>query len=158
MRANDKNNLIGYDPLAWMGEDSSETKDQPLEDQIIPDDETEEQPDLPGDGAISGNPNLEEDDTRNVEIDSIINLEATLTIQKVLKLHEKLKNSLAANDTLVINAADVASIDTATLQLFVALKKTAAKLQKEIIFAAPSPRFIESATLLGLVEMLDVNA
>lgn len=76
----------------------------------------------------------------------------------MLKLHEKLKNSLAANDTLVINAADVASIDTATLQLFVALRKTAVKLQKEIIFASPSPRFIESAKLLGLLEILAVNA
>jgi anti-anti-sigma factor len=158
MRANDKNNFTGYEPLAWMDEDTGEIKDQPVEDQIMPDDGTEEQLGIPNDDAISVNLNLEEGDTENVAIGSIINLEATLTIQKVLKLHEKLKNSLAANNTIVINAADVASLDTATLQLFVALMKTAVKLQKEIIFASPSRRFIESAKLLGLLEILDVNA
>ncbi|CAA9892589.1 Sulfate transporter/antisigma-factor antagonist STAS [Candidatus Methylobacter favarea] len=155
MRANDKNNLIGYDPLAWLDEAGSEIKDQ-AEIQIMPDDGAEEQPGLSDDEAISGTRNLKED-TGNTAIDSIINLEANLTIQKVLKLHEKLKNSLTANDTVIINAAEVASIDTASLQLFVALKKTAVKLQKEIVFAAPSRRFIDSAALLGLLEVLDVN-
>jgi len=63
---------------------------------------------------------------------------------------------LAANDSIEINASDVASIDTATLQLLVALKKDAVKLQKSVIFNSPSPRFIESAKLLGLLEILDV--
>jgi anti-anti-sigma regulatory factor len=157
MKASDKNNLIGYDPLAWMDEDTDEITDQPVEDQIMSDDGTEEQLGIPNDDAISISQNLEEGDTENVAIDSIINLEATLTIQKVFKLHEILKNSLSANNTIVINAANVVSIDTATLQLFVALRKIAVKLQKEIIFASPSPRFIESAKLLGLLEILDVN-
>ncbi|MDD5581263.1 MAG: STAS domain-containing protein [Methylobacter sp.] len=154
MKTNEKNNLIGFDPLAWMDDNAGEIKDQPEEEQIMPDQEDEEQ----YDEAASLSSHLEEGGTEDSASDAEINLEATLTIQKVLILHEKLKSSLAVNSTIVINSAAVAAIDTATLQLFVALKKTAVKLQKEIIFALPSQRFIESAKLLGLLEILEVKA
>jgi len=90
--------------------------------------------------------------------ESIINLDATLTIQHVVALHEKLKKSYSANNAIEINASQVSSIDTASLQLLVALKKDAVKQQKEVVFAAPSLRFIESAGLLGLLEILDIDA
>jgi len=89
--------------------------------------------------------------------DSQIDLDATLTIQNVVKLHEKLKNSLAMHDEIEINASDVSSIDTATLQLLVSLKKSAVKLQKKVTIIYPSPRFVESAQLLGLLDVLDVH-
>ncbi|MDD1626439.1 MAG: STAS domain-containing protein, partial [Methylococcaceae bacterium] len=89
--------------------------------------------------------------------ESIINLDATLTIQHVVMLHEKLKKSYSANNSIEINASQVSSIDTATLQVLVALKKNAVKQQKEVIFAKPSRRFIESAELLGLLEILDID-
>ncbi len=88
---------------------------------------------------------------------SQIDLDATLTIQNVVKLHEKLKNSLAIHDQIEINASDVSSIDTATLQLLVSLKKDAVKLQKKVTIIYPSPRFVESAQLLGLLDVLDVH-
>lgn len=88
----------------------------------------------------------------------MINLEATLTIQNVAVLHEKLKKSYWVNNAMEINASQVASIDTATLQLLVALKKDAVKQQKEVAFSMPSPRFIESARLLGLLGILDIDA
>lgn len=88
---------------------------------------------------------------------SLIDLGATLTIQNVVRLHEKLKNSLAINDQIEINASDVSSIDTATLQLLVSLKKDAVKLQKKVTIIYPSPRFVESAKLLGLLSVLDVH-
>jgi anti-anti-sigma regulatory factor len=50
----------------------------------------------------------------------------------------------------------VASVDTATLQLFVALKKDAIKQKKEVDFFQPSPRFIESARLLDLLDILEI--
>jgi anti-anti-sigma regulatory factor len=87
-----------------------------------------------------------------------ISLDAALSIQNVVSLYEKIKKSYAAYDTLEINASSVCSIDTATLQLLAALKKDAGKKQKEIIFTEPTPRFIESAGLLGLLEILDLNA
>lgn len=92
------------------------------------------------------------------DIESVINLEAVLTIQNVVKLYEKLKQSYSINNTIEINASHVSSIDTATLQLLVALKKDAVEQQKEVILVEPSPRFIESAELLGLLEMLDIDA
>jgi anti-anti-sigma regulatory factor len=91
-------------------------------------------------------------------VDSIINLDATLTIQHVAKLHEKLKKSYSANHVIEINASQVASIDTSTLQLLVALKKNAVNQQKEVVFTAPSRRFIESAGLLGLLEIFNIDA
>ncbi|WP_432741417.1 STAS domain-containing protein [Methylobacter sp. G7] len=91
------------------------------------------------------------------EPDSQIDLDATLTIQNVAKLHEQLKNILAVHDEIEINASDVSSIDTATLQLLVSLKKNADKLQKKVTIIYPSPRFIESAQLLGLLDVLDVH-
>jgi len=88
---------------------------------------------------------------------SLIDLDATLTIQNVGKLHEMLKNSLAVYDQIEINASDVSSIDTATLQLLVSLKKEAVKLQKQVTIIYPSPRFVESAQLLGLLDVLEVH-
>jgi len=128
---NDTNSLIGYDPLAWMDE---EPEDDAAINEIFIQDEN-------NDTSDGQNP---------------VHLDAKLNIQNIVKLHEKLKKVLAANDSIEINASDVASIDTATLQLLVALKKDAVKLQKSVIFNSPSPRFIESAKLLGLLEILDV--
>jgi anti-anti-sigma regulatory factor len=86
-----------------------------------------------------------------------IMLDAMLTIQHVAKLYEQLKNSYSANNAIEINASQVSSIDTATLQLLVALKKDAVKQQKEVVLVEPSRRFIESAELLGLLEILDID-
>ncbi len=106
--------------------------------------------DLP-EGEVSG---AVED---NAAAEPTITLDATLSIQNVVKLYEKIKKSYAAFDTLEINASQVAAIDTATFQLLVALKKDAAKQQKEVIITSPSARFIESAGLLGLLSILDVE-
>ncbi|MGZ5010471.1 MAG: STAS domain-containing protein, partial [Methylobacter sp.] len=88
---------------------------------------------------------------------SQVDLDATLTIQNVVKLYEKLKDSFAIHDQIEINASDVSSIDTATLQLLVSLKKEAVKQQKQVTIIYPSPRFVESAQLLGLADVLDVH-
>lgn len=95
-------------------------------------------------------------DTEDV-IESVINLEPVLTIQNVVKLYGKLKQSYSVNNAIEINASHVSSIDTATLQLLVALKKDAVKQQKEVVLVEPSLRFIESAKLLGLLEILDID-
>jgi ABC-type transporter Mla MlaB component len=98
------------------------------------------------------------DDSLSEETDGgLIDLDATLTIQNVVKLHEKLKNALAVHDEIEINASDVSSIDTATLQLLVSLKKDEVKLQKKVTIIYPSPRFVESARLLGLSDVLGVH-
>jgi ABC-type transporter Mla MlaB component len=211
MATSEENDLIGYDPLAWMEGDADKNEEiidkeysdsDKLEESIsdneirIADDYSD---DLIGNAEESAVLNVTEedglvideieresdsslidemvdscldergnvsdalDDTEAVTEDSEettgsqIDLDATLTIQHVVQLHEKLKNFLAINDQIEINASDVSSIDTATLQLLVSLKKDAVKLQKKVTIIYPSPRFVESAQLLGLLDVLDVH-
>lgn len=85
-----------------------------------------------------------------------VDLEPESTIKNVAQLYNTVKNSLAAHDAIEINAADVTTIDTATLQLLVSLKKDAPNLGKTVEIIYPSKRFIESAKLLGLLEILGV--
>ncbi|MDP1770682.1 MAG: STAS domain-containing protein [Methylobacter sp.] len=198
MATSEENDLIGYDPLAWMEGNASqneETIDNELDGQHLineeitmaaaddyPDDlmaNVEQSADLSvlDDAEVD----VEEDeigiDEMPDEIDTVvadetvtgdltpdestagpqIDLDATLTIQNVVKLHEKLKDSFAIHDEIEINASDVSSIDTATLQLLVSMKKEAAKQQKQVTIIYPSPRFVESARLLGLADVLDVH-
>ncbi len=95
--------------------------------------------------------------TTDEDIESLIELDTTLTIQNVVNLYEILKRSYAVNDAIEINASKVISIDTATLQLLVALKKDAIKNQKQVAILEPSLRFVESARLLGLLDELGVG-
>jgi len=183
MATSKENDLIGYDPLAWMDADKNEdhldaddligdTDESAIlnitkEDELVIDNIEDE-----GSSALAEEMNddysmdasdqvmqeaVADDSVAEETEGSQIDLDATLTIQNVVKLHEKLKNLLAMHDEIEINASDVSSIDTATLQLLVSLKKSAVKLQKKVSIIYPSPRFVESAQLLGLLDILDVH-
>ena len=215
MATSEENDLIGYDPLAWMEGDTDKNEetidngccdsdptleetcdgeislpddysedligsaeesavlviteeDEPVINEIEDDsdsalieemtdesmdaeDSAQEVGDLGDADAIEESSVLEDTESSQVDLD------ATLTIQNVVKLHEKLKNIVAMHDQIEINASDVSSIDTSTLQLLVSLKKEAVKLQKQVTIIYPSPRFVESARLLGLLDVLDVQ-
>lgn len=213
MATSEENDLIGYDPLAWMEGDADKNEDHLVTDEIDSDNNQEDQRLI--DNEISMTDDYSDDlignteessiliaakeddlvlDEIEVESDSVLtedatddcmsagdmemqgaaivnsinsiseetdeplfDLDATLTIQNVVKLHEKLKNLLAIHDEIEINASDVSSIDTATLQLLVSLKKDAVKLQKKVTIIYPSLRFVESAKLLGLLNVLEVH-
>jgi anti-anti-sigma regulatory factor len=183
MSTNDKK-MMGYDPLAWMSEDSVADEvldelvdqDEMVQHQLIDDcydhvnseitENVSEQSYLDAeDSEIDMNKPYELPEDESSEpglvddvIESIIKLDTTLTIQHVVKLHEKIKRSYAAYDAIEINTAQVASIDTASLQLLVALKKDAEQQQKSVVFTEPSSRFIESAGLLGLLEAFEIDA
>ncbi len=191
MAASEDNDLIGYDPLAWMegnadkneqtidnGSSDSDEAQHLIDDEIGMTGADDYSDDLMADsdlnitledGIVIAEIELENDtvciDAGAVAVDSMseetegsqIDLDSTLTIQNVVKLHEKLKNLLDLHDQIEINASDVSSIDTATLQLLVSLKKDADKLQKKVTIIYPSPRFVESAQLLGLLDVLDVD-
>lgn len=210
MATSEENDLIGYDPLAWMEGDADKNEDHLVTDEIDSDNNQEDQRLIDNEISMTddysddliGNTEesailiaAEEDDLviDEIEVESnsvltedatddclsagdmemqgaaivnsiseetdgpLFDLDATLTIQNVVKLHEKLKNLLAIHDEIEINASDVSSIDTATLQLLVSLKKDAVKLQKKVTIIYPSPRFVESAKLLGLLNVLEVH-
>ncbi len=86
-----------------------------------------------------------------------IDLNSEASIKTIAVLYEKLKHILDAHDRIEINASDVTSIDTATLQLLVSLKKDAPRLGKTIDIIYPSERFVESAQLLGLLAVLEIS-
>ena len=88
---------------------------------------------------------------------SKLTLDVTLNIQNVTQLYDQLLKLLESQDKIEIDASAVASIDTATLQLLIVFKQTAINLQKDVVFDFPSDKFIESAQLLGLAEMLEVD-
>ncbi len=178
MATSEENSLIGYDPLAWMDSDTEKNEDDFLTDdidEIVISNITEEDeldkidienssdvalPEEMANDSIDLSDMTEEsvvEDSVSEGEDSQIDLDATLTIQNVVKLHEKLKNLLAVHDEIEINASDVSSIDTATLQLLVSLKKDSVKLQKKVTIIYPSPRFVESTRLLGLLDVLEVH-
>jgi anti-anti-sigma regulatory factor len=89
--------------------------------------------------------------------ESVIQLDSVLNIQNVAYLHERLLNALDNNSRVLLDASAVTVADTASLQLLLILKRTAIKLQKEVVIDFPSDRFIEAADLLGISEMLEVD-
>ena len=95
-----------------------------------------------------------------VEIDSIdpiVRLNSDATIKGIEELYQQLKRVLDFHDIIEINAVEVTTIDTATLQLLVSLKKEEKRLNKTIHILSPSSRFLESARLLGLSNVLDLE-
>ncbi|MDF1583408.1 MAG: STAS domain-containing protein [Methyloprofundus sp.] len=160
MTTKNNDSLIGFDPLAWISDDEQapEQEDYALEqrdesdDAIVDELETEI---LVAD--VSHQESLTEPEINQWIDNSKIILDATLTINTVQELHGKLVPALQDNDSLEIDAANVKSIDTASLQLLVILKQEAFKLGKDIVFDFPSDKFIEAAELLGIDNMLGVD-
>jgi ABC-type transporter Mla MlaB component len=90
-------------------------------------------------------------------IEPLVELGSEASLKTIAELHETFKKVLVAHDTIEINASDVTTIDTATFQMLVSLKKDAPNLGKTINIIYPSARFIESAKLLGLLTVLEVS-
>lgn len=166
--------LTGFDPLAWMDEESNEseeieapekkTKTDIVEDNqqsITEEVEIEEESietKLVETELSADEPVIEQSEqSEQVVEDAKITLDATLNIQNVSKLYEQIQTLLNNQEQIEIDASSVISVDTATLQLLIVLKQTAIKLHKEIVIDFPSDNFVEAAELLGLSEMLGVD-
>lgn len=149
--------LIGFDPLAWMNEKTEQAND--------PNDTVEIDVEVTVKGELATEvelgtvvqTELEIQETTETNSESKLTLEPTLNIQNVGQLYEQLLKQLETKDKIEIDASAVVLIDTATLQLLVVLKRNAVKLHKEVIIDFPSDKFIDSAELLGLSEMLEVD-
>ena len=148
----DDDNLIGYDPLAWM-------KDANNEDMQTPDDSQSLTHSTVNKLEYESPLNKLESETQESEnpANNIISLEATQTIQNISALHERLAWALESGEKIDIDASGVTTIDTATLQLLLIMTRTALRLQREVVIDFPSERFIEAARLLGLSELLGVE-
>lgn len=86
-----------------------------------------------------------------------IMLDAVLNIRHINELHESLLKAFESRDTLEVDASAVTTVDTATLQLLTVLKQEAVKSGKHVAFDFPSEKFIDSARLLGLAELLEID-
>ncbi|MFI3216882.1 MAG: STAS domain-containing protein [Methylococcales bacterium] len=90
-------------------------------------------------------------------IDPIVRLSSDATIKGIEELYQQFKRVLDFHDIIEVNAVEVTTIDTATLQLLVSLKKEEKRLNKTIHILSPSSRFLESARLLGLSNVLELD-
>jgi ABC-type transporter Mla MlaB component len=90
-------------------------------------------------------------------IDPIVRLNSDATIKSIEELYQQFKRVLDFHDIIEVNAVEVTTIDTATLQLLVSLKKEEKRLNKTIHILSPSSRFLESARLLGLSNVLELD-
>jgi ABC-type transporter Mla MlaB component len=90
-------------------------------------------------------------------IDPIVRLNSDATIKSIEELYQQFKRVLDFHDIIEINAVEVTTIDTATLQLLVSLKNEEKRLKKTIHILSPSSRFLESARLLGLSNVLELD-
>ncbi|ORU93229.1 MAG: hypothetical protein A6F70_04960 [Cycloclasticus sp. symbiont of Bathymodiolus heckerae] len=85
-----------------------------------------------------------------------IKLQNQLGIQVVSDLKAELESAVAAGDSVVLDASEVESVDTAGLQLLVAFVQHAALKKCEFEWRAPSDAFLEIAKLMGLSDALQV--
>jgi ABC-type transporter Mla MlaB component len=172
---NDEASMIGYDPLAWMHEEKHQQRSS-LESE--PDNElsnlTEQyqtcqaesdvDSSIDADAVLNDSQDIQVENVTLVTPDNILSahpqqivLESVQNIQNVSQLYEQALYALQNSEKIDIDASAITSIDTATLQLLLILKRTAIKRQKEVSIDFPSDKFIEVANLLGLSEMLDVD-
>lgn len=159
MTAKQKN--MGYDPLAWMNEDdqkpeniehaSQEIVESPAQQEVVPESSNIQQhPET--NSSLSSEP-LPTEDLQGQKI----TLETRHTIQNVGKLYDQLLSVFSNSEQIEIDASNVETIDTATLQLLIVLKLTADKSNKVVMIDFPSDAFIEAAELIGLSEHLGVE-
>lgn len=149
MAENDDENLIGYDPLAWMQEQTPNQTTTAV---------TAESAESVGISSVpNADASLDSIDNPADDLANRIVLEATQSIQNVQALHELLLQAFNLADSIEIDASAVQQIDASTLQLLLIAKQSGINLQKRITIDFPSERFIEAAELLGLAEMLEVD-
>ncbi len=158
MAEKQENNLIGVDPLAWMDEDGGgQQQSTSLKNEQTVDDVAEKME------AVSEDSEHEKPQegiaAQNAEEKAApLMLKAVQNIQNVTELHQDLSTLFEKTDKIEIDASDVTSIDTATMQLLIVLKQSAIHEHKQVSFDFPSERFIEAADLLGLSAMLELES
>lgn len=88
---------------------------------------------------------------------AVLLLDSVLTIDYAHCLLQQLTQRLASQDTIEIDASAVMTVDTAILQLLVAVKQACIKEGIQLVIDFPSEKFIESAKLLGFSGVLGVE-
>jgi anti-anti-sigma regulatory factor len=135
----DKSNLIGVDPLAWLSEEEKASLLSKVKD--------------------SGN--KEENIVTEVRADEesasyIIKFDSAITIRDISELMEELSNIDSAKTKIVFDCSQVEKTDAAALQLITGFYLFSRDDGKNIVWEKPSNAFYEAVTLLGLNDILNL--
>ena len=134
---NDKKNLIGIDPLAWLSDEEKAS---------LPDAEQQEQTDTSN--------KIEPESSANY----VIQLDTMLTIRDASELLEELKQIDDAHQEIIIESEQVERVDTAALQLLLSFYLFATDAGKQVIWNKPSDVLCHAFELLGLKELVNIDA
>ncbi len=122
------------DPLEWMDSDTDE-------------DSSESE-------AVSRGP----DSMPAEDLGDTLKLNSVLNIESVGALHSRFVEILQQRDSFEIDASNVESVDTTTLQLLIALLKETNASNQQYRISNASEQFMDSARMLGVVDLLGVNS
>ena len=86
-----------------------------------------------------------------------ITLDKSSDISKVEQLHEKLEALLESPVAIEIDASKVERIDTSSLQVLVSFLSTMTKHHQDARITKPSTYFSDTARLMGMSQLLNLN-
>ncbi len=89
--------------------------------------------------------------------DQVLELKGSLDISVVEKLHESLNDIAPIGDNIRIGTSNVERIDTAAMQLLYSYQQSMNKKHKAVSFVGPSKAFVDSLTLLGMHNILNIE-
>lgn len=154
MASRKKGGVIGFDPLAWMKDDSPQASAISR-----PTDDSGRQSTVVGHPSpTTSAPTTTTDDPRPATGDapSAVQLGDTLTIEQVAAMHAELGRHLHAK-TVVLEVGHLRRIDAAGLQLLTAFVRAARGRGVTIDWCAPTAALRDGARRLGLDGALDLD-
>ncbi|ODS23974.1 hypothetical protein AB835_06070 [Candidatus Endobugula sertula] len=87
----------------------------------------------------------------------VIDCGDALTIANVAAIHHKIQEALKNSSNIELAASDVEKVDTAGLQVFVALQKEVEKTHGQLIWKNPSDALRKAADTLGLTKCISLD-
>ena len=140
----DKSNLIGVDPLAWL---SDEEKTSVLNESK---EHSTEASDVEKDG--------EEKVGKSADGSCFIKLNSAITIREITELMEKLNDISPDKTEIVFEAEHVEKVDAAAMQLLSGFYLFSIEAGKKVVWDKPSDAFCSAVTLLGLNDIINLPA
>jgi len=134
---NDKNNLIGVDPLAWLSDEEKQSVLNKAENSEI---------------LASGN------EQKKMASTYTVNLSSALTIRDVSELMDELNAIDNACNEIVFETEQLERVDAAALQLLSAFYLSATSATKKVIWNRPGEALCHAVEVLGLSEVINIKS
>lgn len=83
---------------------------------------------------------------------------SNLTVATAADMHQKLQDALNGSSTINLKADEVEKVDTAGLQLFVALNKELDKSGGKLVWQTPSETLLQASNTLGLTHSVGLGS